>query len=766
MTESAPSATAPAQPRGDTPPGGLLYRLGLWCARHRVVVVTGWAGLLIAAVIGSHVLGGVYSDNFALPGTSAQQGADLLQAHRPSAGGQGGQLVFTVGSGSLISYRSAIEQSMTEVRALPDVLAASDPLAPAAVAKDGRVAYATVHFAVNPQSLGQSYLAKVSRAVAPARNAGVAVNYGGQLGQAAKLKSRDARSEAIGIVAALIILLIGFGSVYAAGLPVLSALAGAFAGLSVLGMFAATTTFATASPTIAIMMGLGVGIDYALFLTTRHRQLVMDGVDPVHAAARSLAASGRAVLVAAVTVVLALLGLYASGLTYIGKLGLAAGITVSVAAAAAITVVPALLALAGQRIDRFTIRRPVAEASGEHAGWQRYAERVGAHPWIYLVAGVALLAVLAIPAFSMQLGHVDASADPPNSTAKKAYDALSAGFGPGANGPLTVVAQLGPGARSATQQRSLEAALHSAIASTPDVAAVTQVKATPDGALLYATVLPRSGPQTAATDQLMRTLETGTLPRELYASGSTGYVTGSLAAQLQFRDVVTSRLPLIIAVVIAGAFVLLLFAFRSPILAIKAGLLNLLSIGAAYGVVVAVFQWGWGSSLFGVTEKVPIESYVPMMIFAIVFGLSMDYEVFLLSRVRESWLRTGDNHASVAHGLATTARVISCAALIMTSVFAAFLLSTNVIVKMLALGLGLSVLIDASVIRLLIVPAAMFLLGRYNWWAPRWLARTTGRRHPERHAAGSRGKAQPASAAEAEPGLAATPSTFSRPENA
>ncbi|HTZ93764.1 MAG TPA: MMPL family transporter [Streptosporangiaceae bacterium] len=722
MTDSPPSRRKAGKP------GGLLYRFGLWSARHRVVVLTGWIGLLVAAAVGSHVLGGTYSDNFALPGTSAQQGADLLQAHRPSAGGQGGQLVFTTASGSLVSHRSAIEQSMTQLRRLPYVLAASDPLTPTTIAKDGRVAYATAHFSVNPQSLGQSYLDKVNQAVAPARAAGVAVNYGGQLGQAAKLKNKDPRSEAIGIVAALVILLVGFGSVYAAGLPVLSALAGAFAGLSVVGMFAAWTTFATTSPTLAIMMGLGVGIDYALFLTTRHRQLVMDGTDPVEAAALSLAGSGRAVLVAALTVVIALLGLYASGLTFIGKLGLAAGITVSVAALGAITVVPALLALAGRHIDQIRVRRPVAEASGEHAGWQRYAERVGAHPWSYLLAGVALLAILAIPAFSMQLGHVDAGADPASSTAKKAYDALSAGFGPGANGPFTVVAQLGPGGKTAAQRQSLASLLHSAIATTPDVAALTPVKATPDGALLYATVLPRTAPQAAATNQLMQTLQNSTLPGVLYASESTGYVTGSLAAQLQFRDVVDSRLPLMIAVVIAAAFVLLLLAFRSPILAIKAGLLNLLSIGAAYGVVVAVFQWGWGSSVLGVSEKVPIESYVPMMIFAIVFGLSMDYEVFLLSRVREAWLRTGDNHASVAHGLAATARVISCAALIMTSVFAAFLLSTSVIVKMLALGLGLSVLIDASVIRLLVVPAAMFLLGKYNWWTPRWLDRLTPRR--------------------------------------
>jgi putative drug exporter of the RND superfamily len=329
--------------------------------------------------------------------------------------------------------------------------------------------------------------------------------------------------------------------------------------------------------------------------------------------------------------------------------------------------------------------------------------------------------MLAIPAFSMQLGHIDASADPAGSTAHQAYEELSAGFGPGANGPFTVVAQLGPGAKTKAQKQIVASVLRTGLSRTPDVAEVSPVKVTPDGALLYATVLPKTGPQDAATDQLMQTLQHDTLPAALYSSESTGYVTGSVAAQLQFRGVVASRLPLIIGAVIAAAFVLLLLTFRSPVLALKAGLLNLASIGAAYGVIVAVFQWGWGSSLLGVGEKVPIESYVPMIIFAIVFGLSMDYEVFLLTRVREAWLRTGDNHASVAHGLAATARVISSAALIMTSVFAAFLMSSSVVVKMLALGLGLSVLIDASIIRLLVVPATMFLLGKYNWWTPRWL---------------------------------------------
>jgi RND superfamily putative drug exporter len=707
---------------------GLLYRTGRGCARHWLLTLVAWLILLAAVTLGHRALGGAYSDDFSLPGTPAQQGASLLQSHLPAAGGQTGQLVFT---GALSSDKNAIEQAVANVTHLPHVLSASDPLAAASTAPDGHTAYSTVHFSASPQSLGPAYVSSVDQAVAPARAAGVTVDYGGQLGAAAQPKASDARSELIGVAAALLVLLVGFGSVYAAGLPIVTALAGAAAGLGLLGMAAAATTFATVSPTLAIMIGLGVGIDYALFLTTRHRQLVIDGAEPADAAGRALASSGHAVLIAAATVVIALLGLYASGITFIGKLGLAAGLTVAVAALGAVTAVPALLGLAGRNIDRLRVRRrPAAEASAEHAGWQNYAERVGSHPWLILTAGLALLAVLAIPFFSMQLGHVDAGADPASSTSKQAYDAISAGFGPGANGPLTVVAQLRPGT-SADARQSLTSSLGSALAAAPDVASVTPVQATPDGAVLYATVQPGSDPQASATDQLMNTLQDQVLPATLAPAGATGYVTGSLAGQLQFRDQVSSHLPVIIVVVIAAAFLLLLLTFRSPVLAVKAALLNLLSIGAAYGVVVAVFQWGWGSSLLGLSEKVPVESYVPMMMFAIVFGLSMDYEVFLLSRVREAWLRTGDNHASVACGLAATARVISCAALIMTSVFFSFLLSTSVVVKMLALGLGASILIDASVIRLLIVPATMFLLGHYNWWTPTWLDRILPHLDPE-----------------------------------
>jgi putative drug exporter of the RND superfamily len=534
-------------------------------------------------------------------------------------------------------------------------------------------------------------------------------------------KAADIHSELVGFAAALIVLLLIFGSVLGAVLPLATALVSVLAGISILGIVAAGITFGTSSPTLAAMIGIGVGIDYAVFLTTRFRQQMINGADPAEAAGFCVTTSGRAVLVAGSTVAVALLGLYACGITYVGLLGLAAVFGVVTAAAGAVTLVPACLALAGRRIDRYKIRKtPVAETGSQKDGWHRYAALIGRHPWRFLLAGLALLCVLAIPLLSMQTGHVGDGADPASYTDKQAYDLITQGFGPGYNGPFTIVVDVGHGASADT---TLASHLQSDLAATKGVAKATPLTPTPDGALLTGTVIPSTRPQDQATETLHNTLVNTTLPRALQGTGYQGYVTGLQAAQTEFDQLVTSRLPYIIAVVIAVAFLLIMTAFRSLPLAVKAAVLNLFSIAAAYGVVVAVFQFGWGRSLLGISQNVPVEAYVPMIMFAIVFGLSMDYEVFLLSRVKETWDRTRNHHEAVATGVASTGRVITCAALIMIAVFISFVTSTNVVIKQLSVGLAASILIDATVVRLLLVPAVMYLLGTTSWWLPKRLAR-------------------------------------------
>ncbi|MEV4600701.1 MMPL family transporter [Amycolatopsis sp. NPDC049253] len=704
-------------------PAGILERLGRWCAGHPWPVIVVWILVLAGATVANNLVGGTYSDDFSLPDAESGRGSAVLAEHGIVGGSNSARLVFTTDSGTLSSQSAAIEQAAAQVRAVPHVVSLSDPLAPGTTARDGRVAFANIQFDDKPAALGTDLVDGIDKATDPVRATGVQVDYSGALGKAAEPGAGDLRSESVGIIVAILVLLLAFGSVIAAGLPIVTSVIGVATGLGILGLLAASISFATASPTLAIMIGLGVGIDYALFLTTRFRQHLLDGADPVTAAGRTVATSGRSVLIAATTVVIALIGLFTVGVAFIGKLGLAAAITVVVAGIAATTLVPALLGLSGRRIDRWHLRKPVAEqsADGKESAWHRYAVRIDRHPWRYLGGGVLVAAVLAIPAFSMQLGHIDEGADPAGTTTRQAYDALSSGFGPGVNGQFTVVVE--------SSDAALGSAVQQALAKTPGVASATPMSPSPDGALMLSTVTPTTGPQDAATDELLGTLRTQTLPPVL--AGATSYVTGMTAGQLDFRDIVAARLPTIIGVVVAAAFVLLLLSFRSPVLALKAALLNLLSIAASYGVIVAVFQWGWGGALLGVHEKVPIESYVPMIMFAIVFGLSMDYEVFLLSRVHEAWLRTKDNHVSVADGLAVTARVISSAAVIMVCVFFAFLASPSVVIKILALGLGVSVLIDATIIRLIIVPAAMFLLGKHSWWLPPWLDRLLPHLEPE-----------------------------------
>ncbi|MEU8984946.1 MMPL family transporter [Streptomyces sp. NPDC048558] len=734
---------------------GGLRRLGEWCAHHFVIVIVAWVVALGVLQALNHIHGGEYSDNFSLSDVQSEKGLDVLKEHDPQAGGYSSQIVMHDADKSLSSVSSQMSTTVADLQKLPHVLSVQNPLEATSskvgpLSSDGQTGYITVRFDEQPSLLGDSYLNGVDNAVEPLRQAGVDVEYGGSLGELERPAGNDRVSELIGFAVAIVVLLIGFGSVLAAGLPLVTALIGVVGGLACLGLLAIAFTFATVAPTLATMIGLGVGIDYALFLLTRHRQNLMDGADPVHAAGHAAATSGRAVLVSGTTVIVALMGLWVSGVSFIGLLGVAAAVTVVSAVLGALTLVPALLGLIGRNIDRWHVRKPIAEteAGGDtsEGTWHRYAKRVEHHPWRYLSAGIVTVAVLAIPVFSIQLGHIGDGADPKSFTDRRAFDLMTDAFGAGSNGPLTVVVDQTSVPDS--QRSDLASKTQQALNDEPGTSFVSPLMPTQDGDVLVGTVYSSVSPQNKDTTDLTNRLYDHTLPDAASGTDAKGYVTGTTAAQVDFRDIVAQRLPVIIAVVVGLAFLIVLAVFRGLLVAVKAAVLNVLSIAASYGVVVAVFQWGWGGPALGVHGKVPIESYVPMMMFAIIFGLSMDYEIFLLSRVHEAWLRTGNAKDSVAHALEITARVITCAALIMVSVFAAFIISDNIVVKMLGLGLAVSVLIDATVVRLLMVPAVMTLLGPHAWWTPHWLDRllphidtegegealaadgTTGRREP------------------------------------
>ncbi len=566
--------------------------------------------------------------------------------------------------------------------------------------------------------------------------AGLQVELGGDLPQSAE-QTETGAAEMLGVIGAVVILLVAFGSVIAMGLPIGIAAVGLGCSTALIMLAGLVFDVPAESGTLATMIGMGVGIDYALFIVTRYRTELRAGLTVADAAGRATATAGQAVVFAGGTVVIAICGLALAGIPAVTAMGFSSALVVAVMVAASITLLPALLGFAGLRLKEATLpwtRRRETDDDEWHERlmrlgassdlrrdrWQRWGDHVTGHPWPWLIGATLALLLVASPLLSMRLGQTDAGTNPPSTTTRQAYDLTADAFGEGFNGPLLLSVELTGDAPADTAALD---ALGRGLAADPSVAIVAPAEVNAAGDAAIVTVVPTAAPQDAETTELVHRLRGEVVPAALDGTGSQAYVGGLTAVFIDLSDKVASRLPVFIAAVVGLSFLLLMAVFRSVLVPLKAALMNLLSIGAAYGVVVAVFQWGWGKSLIGLEETVPIVSFVPMFMFAVLFGLSMDYEVFLLSRIREEHLDGRDNRTSVITGISSTARVITSAALIMICVFSGFVLGPQPIVKMFGVGLAVAVLVDATVVRVVLVPATMRLMGEANWWLPRWLDR-------------------------------------------
>ncbi|MDM4722529.1 MMPL family transporter [Micromonospora sp. WMMA1363] len=685
-----------------------MTRVGSLAVRHPWAVIAAWlvaAALVAAAVVG---FGRPTAEDVVVPGSAGQTGRELLDEHFAGAGDATGRIILRVDSGRLddAANAAAISAAAADVTDVAHVVEVTPP-GTGTISADGRTGYVTVRFDLGPRDVTPQLADEVIDAAGDLRDAGIETVPGGAL---AVPRAETRTSELLGLGVAAIVMILAFGGLVAAGLPLITALITLVCGVGLIGLAGHLTGMPSVAGTLATMIGLGVGIDYALFIITRYRDLLAERNEPGPAIVAAIGTSGSAVLFAGGTVVVALGGLAIAGVPILATLGWTAGLVVLLAVAAATTLLPALLAVLGHRVNalRVVSRR---DRGLDRSGWGRLAGRVIRRPGRYAVGTAVLLAALAAPAAGLQLGQTDPGDEPPGSPARTGYDLMAEGFGPGANGPLTVVAELDHPAAGPDDARLTE--LSQLVTGTAGVAVVQPVRLSADGELASLQVQPATAPSDPATVDTVRALRSTTV------DGMSVHVTGQTAIRADLGDRVSERMPWVIATVVALSAVLLLFAFRAPVLALKAAVMNLLSVGAAYGALTAVFSWGWGVGLTGLDGPVPVEAYVPMMLFALLFGLSMDYEVFLLTAVRESWLATGDNRQAVRTGLAATGRVITSAALIMVCVFASFVLNPNPVVKMFGLGMAVAIAVDATIIRGLLVPATMALLGRANWWMPR-----------------------------------------------
>jgi putative drug exporter of the RND superfamily len=680
-----------------------FQRLAAWSYGHRRRAVAVWLAVLIGVTGISSAVGSDYHNDFSLPGTESQAATDTLEARAPAQAGDTVQIVMQDRDGLRApAVRERVETMLDRLRGLPHVAGVSE----GAVSRDGTIGYATLMLDGRAEEVPTDDVRHMIDVAQGRAGDGLRVELGGDAIRAAE-EGEGGAAEGVGILAALVILVLLFGSLLAASLPLLTAIFAVGSTLGLIVLASRLTDVADYTPPLMTLVGLGVGIDYSLLLFSRFRGELLAGTSRERAVRTAVDTAGRSVFFAGCTVIIALLGLYALGLASLQGAALGVALTVLMTMLASLTLLPALLRLFGRRIERSVQRRAARGRRVDGERWRRWSAFVQRRPWPAIVVAVAVLLALASPALDMRLGFADAGNDAPSTTSRQSYDLLTKGFGPGFSGPLVVVAEGGQGAATELQRT---------LGRTPGVASVTPPSGQGDVSTVIA--FPASKPQDEATGELVNRLREDVLPPLEQRTGATFLVGGPTAASVDFADEVTERLPVFLAVVVGLSALLLMVVFRSVLIPLKAALLNLLSIGASLGAITLVFQEG----LLG-AQAGPIESFLPVMIFAIVFGLSMDYEVFLVSRMHEEWERTGDARRAVGEGLASTGRVVTAAGAIMIVVFGAFVLSPERMLQQFGLGLAMAILVDAFIIRCLILPAVMGLLGKRAWWLPRWLAR-------------------------------------------
>ncbi len=709
-----------------------MRRFATWCTGHRKTVILSWVAALIGIGMLSGSVGSDFSEDFKLPASDSQEAFDLLETKFPAQSGDTATIVYKAQGGvEAPSVKREMEGVFATVEEVPHVSEVASPYedgGAAAISKDGEVAYATVQFDTTTEKLETEDIEGVMDAAQGAAGDGLQVEIGGQPIEEVRAEQEGGDSTfAIGLLAAVIVLLLTFGSLVAMGLPIVTALFALGVGLSVVTL--GTHVFDTAefAPQLAAMIGLGVGIDYALFILTRFRNGLDEGMESREAAIAAVDTAGRAVLFAGVTVIIALMGMMLLGLSFLYGVAMAAAIAVLFTMIAALTLLPALLTIAGRRVDRLRIpglgRTP---SNAEDTRWFRWSREIQRRPVLSALLSGGLLLLLCIPTLSLRLGSNDAGTDPAGTTTREAYDLLAQGFGPGFNGPFSIVASL-PSKGDDTALTELSKTLEGE----EGVADTTPVMLNPAENTGVFQVYPTTSPQSEGTTELLDHIRDEVIPPVEEQTGAQVHVGGITAIFEDFGTAIADKLPLFIGVVVLLSALLLMAVFRSVLVPLKAIVMNLLSIGAAFGLIVAVFQWGWGASLIGVDSTGPIISFFPIFLFSIVFGLSMDYEVFLMSRIHEEWEHSHDATQAVTRGLALTGRVITAAAAIMVTVFASFMIGEDRIIKLFGLGLAAAVFIDAVIIRSVLVPALMQLFGERAWWLPGWLDRILPRLHVE-----------------------------------